>query len=122
MRDRARRSEGCHEFREGMTCHGVGFDGERRIHGGGGRCVVPQRGLDEAQIDAGLQQRRGLAVSQGVDGGTLRDPTVLEGGPEGILHTVSGHGGRGGGHANAPTAWRGQEPQGMAMGFPILAE
>ena len=50
------------------------------------------------------------------------EPTVLEGGPAGILHTVSGHGLGSGGHTDATTAWSRKNPGGMAVGCPVLSE
>src|SRR5467141_3702337 len=69
MTDLARRSEVAHECREGLPCQGVGFDREMGVDGGGGGCIVSQRGLDEAQIDTGLEHMRRIAVAQGVDRG-----------------------------------------------------
>ena len=48
------------------------------------------------------------------------DATVLEGGSEGLLYTSAWHGARCRGHANPSTPWRGKEPEGMAVCFPVL--
>jgi hypothetical protein len=50
------------------------------------------------------------------------DTAGLESGPERILPTRTGQRGGGGGQADTPTAWRGQEPHRMTRGGPIHTE
>jgi hypothetical protein len=121
-RARLRRAEVGQERGEGIACHGVGFACERRVEGGRGGRVVSQRILEEAEIDPRFEQRGGIAVAQGVDRGTVGDPTLLERGSAGILHPVARPRHGGGSHPHAATAWSGQEPGGMAGGAPGLAE
>lgn len=83
---------------------------------------MPQSGLDEAQVDAGLEPMRCLAVAQGLDRGTLRDATMLEGGSAGILPTVAGHGAIGRSPADPAAAWSRQEPDGMTVRVPVRAQ
>lgn len=72
-------------------------------------------------MHAGLTQRRGRALPEGVDRGVRMDAAVCAGGPAGLLHTGAWHGVGGRGHADAATTRSGKEPDGMAGGFPVLA-
>ena len=119
---RARRAAVAPACREGMPCAGVSLDGARGGDGGGGRGVGSHRGLDEAQLDAGVQPRGGRAVSQGVSGSTRGDPTGRAGSPAGILHTVTWHGRRCGSHPATATTWSGAEPGGLAVRCAVLAQ
>jgi hypothetical protein len=115
------RSEVLHAFGEGMPCHGVGLGGEMGVDGGRGGRLMPQVILDETQVDAGLEQMGGIAVSQGVHRGARMDATLREGPPERILYTGAWHGGGCCGHADTATARSGEEPERVAVGVPILA-
>jgi hypothetical protein len=64
----------------------------------------------------------GRAVAQRVDGGALRETPRFEGRPQGVLHTVAGHGCGSRGHAEAAAARRRTDPAGMALGGPVWAE
>ncbi len=92
------------------------------IEGGGGRRIVSQILLDEAQVHAGLEEMGGIAVPKRMNRSPLHDATGVEGRPKSILHTVSGYGVCGGGHADTPPTRSRKDPHGIAVGFPILAE
>ena len=73
-------------------------------------------------MHTGLLQMGGSAVAQGVEGGALMATARCEGRPQGVLDPVAGHGGGGRGHAEIATAWSGENPGGMAVRFPVLAQ
>lgn len=81
-------------------------------------------GLDQAQVDPGLEQMGGVGVAQGVGVGPLADATLPEGPPEGGLEARAGHGARilreAGGQPAAGGGW--EQPVRRAMGPPVLAE
>src|SRR2546425_9195224 len=64
----------------------------------------------------------GRAVPKGVDRSPLRDTTLCKGRPQGVLHAVAWHGCCGSRPALPPTAWSRNEPDGMAVGLPVLAQ
>ena len=92
-----------------------------RVEGRGGRRVVSQILLDEAQVHAGLEEMGRPGVAQRVHRSALGEAAGLESGPEGILHTGSWHGLGGGGHARASPTWRWEDPDRVAMGEPVGA-
>ena len=62
MRDVPMRREVTHEPSERCVGQGVGCARERGVEGRGGRGMVAQVRLDEAQGHTSLKQRRGIAL------------------------------------------------------------
>jgi hypothetical protein len=83
---------------------------------------VTEIGLNEAQIDAGFEQMRGVGMAQGVDAGVFLHAALLQGGFEGALDTALVHRLSGGGRGHTRARRRRKKPDGMTVGAPVLAQ
>ena len=79
-------------------------------------------GLDEPQIDAGFEQVGGIGMTQGMNAGIFLDAAFLQRGFEGALDTALVHRLRGRRHGHAGACGGRKEPDGMAVGAPLLAQ
>jgi len=61
-------------------------------------------------------------VSQRMNRGFLRDAALVKGQAKGILNIAEGCGSFGGGAMNAAASASGENPDGVAVGFPVLAK
>ena len=102
--------------------HLLGFGGQVGIEGGGFGGVMAEILLDEPEVDTGFQQVGGVGVAQGVDAGFLAEAAGPKSGAKGILDVADGHGSFGGGTVNATPSGSGENPNRVAVGFPVLAE
>jgi hypothetical protein len=117
-----RGAEVCQACRQRCACVRCRVDGAMRRAGRRGWCVVPHRLLEKAEGHPSLQPRGGIAVPQRVARSPRRDPTGVEGSPQGVWHTVARQRRGGRRHAGPATAWRRQEPHRMAGRLPGGAE
>jgi hypothetical protein len=92
------------------------------VEGGGLERVVAEVLLDEAQIDTGLEQVRGVAVAQGVDRDALSEAELPDHAPHGALHAGAGDGLGGGAGGLGVTPDGGEEPERIALGAPVVAQ
>lgn len=56
-------SQLCHQLIDGFDAHGFGLFSQMRVDAGGVRAAVAQPGLNQTQIDAGLQKMRGPGMA-----------------------------------------------------------
>jgi hypothetical protein len=82
--------------------------------------VAPIR-LDAAPVHACFKPRGSRAGPEGVDRSPRMETTGGEGRPTGVVHPAARHGCGGRGHGDTPPARSGQDPDGMAGRFPVLA-
>ena len=92
------------------------------IERGGLGGVVTEILLDEPEVDASLQQVCGVRMSQRMNRGFFDDAALVQGRPKSILNIAEGCGSFGGGAMNATAAGGGEDPDGVTMGFPVLAK
>ena len=116
------RREVTQEPRERCAGHGVGCERGRGGEGRGGRGMVSQVRLNEAQVHTCLQPMRGLAMPYRVHRGARVEAAGLRGGAPGVLDAVARPGCGGRGHPKTAPARRRQKPHRVAVGFPGLAE
>lgn len=97
----------------------MAFVGEVEIDQGGFKAGVSEGAPDEAEGDAGFEQRGGIGMPQGMDGDAgFRNFRTLLSLAEGALDAVSAHGFGGGCHLFLVTAGGGKEPGRIAVGLP----
>ena len=83
---------------------------------------MPERFLwTWAKIDSRFEEMGCPGVAQRMTEGQFVDRS-FEGFPEGTLHAALGHGRSGGGCVDSPTPRRRKNQQGIAMGYPVVAQ
>jgi hypothetical protein len=96
--------------------------GQVGVDDGGDGAFVAEIDLDLTEVLALFQQVSGVGVAQGVDVGVLFDAAGLEGQPEGALEGGTTHRFGGGGGALSAVTFGGEEPGGVTMALPLLAQ
>ena len=96
--------------------------GQVGVEGGNRRAFVSEIDLDLAEVLPLFQQMGGVGVAQGVDVRVLLDPAGVESQTEGALERGAAHRFGGGRGAQAVVAFGREQPRGMVMRFPLLAQ
>jgi hypothetical protein len=96
---------------------------QRQRDHGGFKPSVPQGELDEAEVDAGCEERGGGSMSEGMAGHTqFGKASAACGGAEGPLDAVAAHGKSGGRTLFVIPPGGRKAPGGVVVGFPIGPE
>src|SRR3954468_2600750 len=83
---------------------------------------MPKPELDDAEIDAGLEQMGGPGVTQGVHTGLLGHPGCEAGLLKGSAHTYNADRCRSGMRIHPGAGSGGKQPDRIAMGAPLAAK
>ena len=104
---------------EGML---MALGGEVEIEHGGVEAAVPEILLDAADVDTGFQEVGGVAVSKSMNGDALCELKLFKNASQSSLHGGLGHGSCGGWSLSAATAQAGEDPQGITVLLPVIAQ
>jgi len=100
----------------------MALGGEMEIDHGGVQTAMAQIVLDASDIDAGLQQMRGIAVSEGMNGDAFGDSELFEHASQCPLHRCFRHGSRCLWSFVATASKSGEYPEGISMPLPVVAQ
>ena len=118
------RLEADHQAIDGIGRGLLHLRGEVGVERGGLGARVAEIGLDEPEIDSGLEQMGGVGVAEGMHMSPFVDAAVQQGSMERGLEAGArdGTGARDRAVDDPATGVRGEEPARRAVGAPVLAQ
>ena len=100
----------------------MALGGEMEIDHGGVQAAMAQVLLDTTDVDAGLQEMRGIAVAEGMNGDALCEFKLFKDASQCPLHGGIAHGYLGCRPLIAAPSETREDPFGVSMGCPVLSE
>lgn len=118
------RSAALHQAIDGVSCGLADLPGQMGVNFGGAGTGVAEVLLDEAEVDAVLEQVGGIGVAQGVDVSAFVQTTPLHGVTEGALETVASDRSAvvSDGVLDTMASDGGKQPEGRMVGAPVAPQ